>query len=86
MVRYRVAKLVVIVVASSMFLSGCGKNPSALTCSVWEEKRKEAASFIDFWAQFKTENLSTQEKIDSAKAYDLYLEVLLEMDSLGCKY
>ena len=86
MVRFSVTRLVFIVVVSSMFLSGCGKSPSGLTCSVWEEKRKEAASFIDFWAQFKIENLSTQEKIDSAKAYDLYLEVLLEMDSLGCKY
>jgi len=86
MVRFSITRLLFIVAASSILLSGCGKSPSSLTCSVWEEKRKEAASFVDFWAQFKVENLSTQEKIDSARAYDLYLEVIQEMDSLGCKY
>ncbi len=73
--------------ALCMFLlSACGKSPSPLACEVWEDARKEAATFVDFWAKYPISSLTLQEKKDASDASELYLSVLREMDAIGCEY
>ena len=67
-------------------LTACGKSPSPLACEVWEDARKEAETFVDFWAKYPISSLTPEEKIEASEAGKLYTSVLREMDAIGCEY
>jgi DMSO/TMAO reductase YedYZ molybdopterin-dependent catalytic subunit len=76
-------KKVVAYLVGLLLFAGCTQPPSELTCDALEQRRAEFEKYVDFWAQYKIENLSNQEKIDSSKAVNDYFLILREMDSAG---
>lgn len=44
-------KLFLYLILGTLILSGCSKNPSSLTCEVWEEKRVETGKVVDYWSE-----------------------------------
>lgn len=79
-------KCLLIVLFTTFLLTACGKHPSHLACEVWEEKRKEAGTYVDYWAKYPTSSLTNEEKMAAAEAANLYLSILREMSALGCKF
>ncbi len=79
-------KLIVSILLAALALTACAKTPSPLACEVWEDARKEAGTFVDFWAKYPISSLTLEEKINANEAIKLYSSVLREMDAIGCKY
>ena len=79
-------RLFVCILLAALALTACAKTPSPLACEVWEDARKEAGTFVDFWAKYPISSLTLDEKIKANEAIKLYTSVLSEMDAIGCKY
>lgn len=78
-------KILVSLLIASVLLVGCSKNPSDLTCSVWNEKKAEAGKLVDYWADLSSKReLTLDEKRQAWNDQDYFIEILNEMENVGC--
>lgn len=80
-------RLILTTLILALGLTGCTKNPSDLACEVWNSKLQQASVSVDYWAELSgSRNLSLEEKKQAWQDQNVYIAVLREMDSVGCKY
>ena len=78
-------KILASLIVAVILLSGCGKNPSKLTCSVWNEKKSEIELSVNYWAELSAKReLTLAEKRRANADQDEFIKVLREMEKVCC--
>jgi hypothetical protein len=80
-------KRIAVLVVSLVLLSSCSQNGNGtvLECDLWLKKDAELSQYLDYWAQFKSSELSIEQRSDWWQKAQEFMEVSSMVKKLGCE-
>lgn len=78
---------IAVLVVTLALLSGCSKdgNGTELECDLWLKKYSELSEYLDYWSQFKTSELTIEQRSDWWQKAQEFMEVSDAVKKLRCK-